>query len=804
MIGLAGRSLATRWIGFVGSVAAIALGVAVAAVAALSLATAYGAPAEPPRWYQSPDVVVAGPAGLGGGATLPPGERGYLPPGTAARLAAVDGVGRVVVDRAPYARLDAATEAHPWSAAAVHPYAFTAGGPPASDTAVVVTAPSPFRRGEIVRVDTVDGPLELTVSGVLTTSATPALYVTDATAERLARGRVAAVALWASTDPDGLAARVRAALADQPRLRVLTGDGRRAAEPDPDAGLLIAATALLGETAALAAVVSAFTVAGTFAFTAAQRRREFALLRTAGATPRQIRRLVLGEALGAGIAGGLAGCVLGAVLAPPFARWLARSGLAPGDFTARFTLWPLAAAFALGLGAAVAGAWVAARRAGRTSPVEALRAASVERRAMSPARWGAGAVCVAGIVPLAPLLRVPEGAAYLLLVVLLLVSGAALLAPAVAPPIVRRLCAGTRGPARELTRHSAGGRRTGSTATPVLMTVALAGATLAGTATLSATQAGTVRDHVTAPLVVTPSGPTALSDAITAAARGTPGVTAAVPVKQTFAYDRAGRQQPAWYLDGPAATGALRLPTVTGTLADLNGEAVAVTRSVADAHGWTVGSTAELWLGDGAPVRLRVVATLHDRIGLPTVLLPWRLASAHSALPAPDAVYIGLAPGAQSTALRKKVGALGGTVVPTSAYLSTVDAEFDRLARLALLAIVGMAVLYTAISIANTQLMAVAARADELATLRLAGATPSQIRRIVVCEATLATTAGGLLAAAVTAATLAVLAVGLAPVASDVHIVVPWPTLAATAAACVAIAALASLAPTYRRSWAAG
>jgi putative ABC transport system permease protein len=226
---------------------------------------------------------------------------------------------------------------------------------------------------------------------------------------------------------------------------------------------------------------------------------------------------------------------------------------------------------------------------------------------------------------------------------------------------------------------------------------------------------------------------------------------------------------------------------------------VAVSRSVADAHSWTVGSTAELWLGDGALVRLRVVATLHDRFGLPTVLLPWQLASAHSARPVPDAIYIGVGPGTESTALRENVGVLGGTVVPTSAYLSTVDAEFDRLARLALLAIVGMAVLYTAISIANTQLMAVAARAGELATLRLAGATPGQIRRIVVCEAALASTAGGLLAAAVTAATLAVIAVGLAPVASGVHIVVPWPTLAATAAACIAIATLASLAPTYRR-----
>ncbi|GAA4473634.1 hypothetical protein GCM10023170_094970 [Phytohabitans houttuyneae] len=431
----------------------------------------------------------------------------------------------------------------------------------------------------------------------------------------------------------------------------------------------------------------------------------------------------------------------------------------------------------------------------------ALREAALDRRAMTPVRWVAGAVCLAGVVPLAPLLRAPEGAAYLLLVVLLLVSAAALLAPALAPPLVRLPRAAARGPALVLARWSAGGRRTAPAATPVLMTVALAGATLAGTATLSASQAATVRDHVTAPVVVTPAGPAPLSPAVTAAARGTPGVAGALPVKQAFAFDRDGgtvRQRPAWYLDGPAAAGTLRLPVATGSLDGLTGDTVAVTRSVAGAHGWTVGSHAALWLGDGAAVRLRVVATLHDRLGLPTVLLPWRLAAAHSALPVPDAVYIGLSGGGTRDALRAAVAPLGGTVVPTGTYLSTVDAEFDRLARLALLAIVGMAVLYTGVSIANSQVMAVAARAGELAALRLAGATPGQVRRIVAAEAVLAGAAGVLLAAAVTAATLAVVAAGLGPVATRVSVAVPWPPLAVTCAACVAIAALAGLATAHR------
>ena len=813
MIGIVGRSIAARWAGLAGSVAGLALGVALSGIAGLGLAAAYSAPDQPPRWYQSPDVVVAGPRAAGistadpdgapGNTALPPGERGHVPAEAATRSATVDGVDEVVVDRAGYARLGPASEAHPWPAAALHPHTFVAGGPPAADDQVVVAGHTSVRPGDRVTVDTVDGPREFTVSGVLHADAPPALYVTDSTAARLARGQVAAVALFASPDTDAatLAAHVRAALADWPQLRVLTGDARRTAEVDPDAGLLLAAGTLLGETAGIAGVVSAFMVAGTFAFTAAQRRREFALLRTAGATPRQVRGLVLGEALGVGVLGGFAGCALAVATAPPFAHWLARVGLAPADFTARFALWPLAAAFTLGLLAALAGAWTTARRASRVLPLEALRAASVDRRTMTPGRWVLGLACIAGAILVTPMMRTTEGAAYLLLVALLLILGCALAAPALAPPLVRLLSAGTRSPAGLLARHSAlaAARRTASTATPALITISLAGATLAGTATLSAAQARSVRDHVIAPAVVVAAGQAALSDAITAEAGRAPGVTAAVPVKQTFAYDRDEamiRQRPAWYIDGPMAAHTLRLPLTAGTLADLTSDTVAVSRSMAEAHGWAIGTQADLWLGDGAPVRLRVVATLEDGLGLPAVLLPWSMASAHAALPLPDAIYLALAPAADPAAINNAVRPLGGQLVPTDTYLSTMDAEFDRLARLALLAVIGMALAYTGISIANTQLMAVAGRANELATLRLLGATPHQLRRIVVREAALASAVGILLAGAITAGTLAAITTALSPVLSTVPIMIPWPPLIAITISCGLVASLASLAPT--------
>ncbi|MFD0746810.1 ABC transporter permease [Phytohabitans flavus] len=418
---LARHTLKARWASFVGSFLALSLGVALFATAGLTLAAVLSGPDEPPRWFVSPSVVVAGPDGAGVTAAdpdgpaanpgLPPGERGYVPDGAAAALTGIEGVSGVVVDRAGYASFGSATEAHPWAASALHPHRMVAGDRPTSDNQVVLTAPTDQKPGDTVTLSTVDGPRDFTVSGVIETEAEPAVYVSEATAEQLAKGRVSAVALLAApgADPAAIGDRAKSALRGQfPQLRVVTGDARRTAEADPEAGLLIATVSLVGSTAGLAGFVSTFVVAGTFAFTVAQRRREFALLRTAGATPRQVRRIVINEAALVGVLAAAAGGALSVVLAPVFARWLADKELAPAGFTAEFVWWPVLAAGGLGLIVALVGAWFAARRAGKVRPIEALREATVDRRSMTILRWVLGLACIGGIFPLAPLLSTPE------------------------------------------------------------------------------------------------------------------------------------------------------------------------------------------------------------------------------------------------------------------------------------------------------------------------------------------------------------------------------------------------------------
>ena len=812
MTGLAWQTARARATGLAGSFIALALGVALLAAMALTLASTTGA-ARQPRWFARSGVVVAGTDTVsvttGSGddretEAVPTAQARAVPRSLAARLTRLGAA--TVVDYAGYASARGAPgdTVHPWAAAAMHGYSWVSGGPPTRPGQIVLTAPTRREPGDTVVLQTADGAHGFTVSGVMRTSAQAAFYATDAVAARLAGGRIDAVAL---TGPPGqpvaaLAARVRTAARGQP-VRVLTGDHRRDAEPDPGAGLFAVAASLLGTTSGLAGFVSVFVVASTFAYAVAARRREFGLLRTAGAAPRQVRRLVLGEALAVGIPASAAGGALGIVIALPFARWLARAGFAPAGFSAHFILWPVAAAFGIGLAIALTGAWLAARRAGRARPAEALREAAVDRRPMTLSRWIVGIAALGGSVPLIGIFattRSADAAGLIMVVAMLLILGCAMLAPVLIPPLAWLLtmplaAAGATG---MLARHSAVAavRRTAATVAPILLTVGFAGAMLAGLATFSGTGQAAAASRITAPTIVTPrDGAPGLADPTVAAIRAVPGVAAAVPVTDTTVYVRSSGEPEDWtgeYVNGPDIARVLNLPVVAGSLADLVG-----TGTVAvPAGSWRLGQIATLWLGDSTPVRLRVVAVLADQIDLEqAVLLPSALRAAHTAVPLASAVYLDLSPGARLAAVNAAAAAGGGAVGATSDYVTAANAENDRINRLAAIAVLGLALAYTIIAIANTLVMATSDRRQELATLRLSGATPGQVLRMIGVEACLVTGIGTLLAAAVTAVTVTGLRHSLLGLAPSVRVVIPWLPLAGIALACLAIAVLASLIP---------
>jgi len=158
---VAWQTIRARIAGMVGTFIALALGVGLLAMMALTLVGTIGAGGGPPRWYTNPDVVVAGAneatvvTGRGedrevASVRAPTGRP--LPADLPGRLSTVDAT--VVVDHAGFGSVQGAPgdTVHPWSAAGMHAYTWIAGGAPAAATDVVLTAPTAHRPGDRITV----------------------------------------------------------------------------------------------------------------------------------------------------------------------------------------------------------------------------------------------------------------------------------------------------------------------------------------------------------------------------------------------------------------------------------------------------------------------------------------------------------------------------------------------------------------------------------------------------------------------------------------------------------------------------
>ncbi|MFF2775271.1 FtsX-like permease family protein [Streptomyces sp. NPDC058052] len=577
---------------------------------------------------------------------------------------------------------------------------------------------------------------------------------------------------------DAPAERVRELVGD--RAQVLTGAERRRADPghERDGHELTGLDALLGTAGGVAAFVSVFVVASVFAFSVALRRREFGLLRTAGATPGQIRRLLLAEATVLGVTASAAGCALGGLAAPPMARALVARGLAPGwfaDAAGGSAGWPYHLAFWTGLGVALAGAAAAAHRAGRTGPTDALREADVDRDVLPPGRALLGAGLLAAGLGLLAWTYATEPEALLkrktyTTLPMLLTGGAALLAPLLVRPVARLLPVPRGGAIGLLVRENgaAAVRRTAAVAAPVLVTVALAGTLFGASESVTRAKETEARERTAAAHVVEGRG-------LELPAR-TPGTVVAAS-GPTSLFVRDGAEAVVKYgaraVADPAAFAALaRLPVVAGDLRDLDDRSIVVNE---DFERRRVGEHLEVWRADGSgPVRLRIAAVLARGTG-------------------DNGPYVtrAQAPGAPLDRLEsdRPLAAAGD---PSAAP------AVNRAARTGLRLILVLVLLYTVIALASTLLMATSVRGGELASLRLAGATRAQALGAVTGEALLAVGIGTVLGLGVTAVVLGALGAGLAALSAPVVLALPWAQTGAAAGVCAVVAVAASALPAWR------
>ncbi|GGY93798.1 FtsX-like permease family protein [Streptomyces poonensis] len=807
MLTLALRTLRTRWTTFAGSFTALSLGVALLTVMGLALASSLDAPERRPERFAAAPVVVKGKDTLR--VTTPIGDRTQelaRPNAIPARVvAALKELGTVTEDRSFPVRAEGGPDdlvGHPWSTAAFAPYELTAGRAPQAAHEVVVTGDW-ASVGERLRT----GHGTVTVVGTTATAHGTgfenAVFHTDTRAARLSPHSTQLVV-------DADAAAVRRAVAGTggaDGVSVLTGDARRLADADPDrdSEALVALNALFGTAGGVTGFVSVFVVASTFAFAVAQRRREFGLLRTAGATPGQIRRLVLAEALLVGVLASAAGCALGAQGAPHLAEWVVDGGLAPGWFTIGDHIWPYHLAFWTGLLVALCGAVAASWRAGRTGPTEALREASVDSGTMTWGRLLTGAALLtAAVVTLArALLTDPGDLLHRKTYVsrpMLLITAVALLSPLLVRPLTRLIA---WLPARlpyaggMLVRENAaaGVRRTAAVAAPVLVTVALTGSLLGATATLNGAKATETRDRTTADLIVSAPTGADFDEATLDRLRQVPGAEIS-PTASSAVYvleeGTALIKSEARAADPRLLAATARLPLTAGRVSDLDDDSIIVNEEW-ERH--TVGQAVTVHLGDGTKRRLTIAAVMSTGTGDNGVYV-----TPANAPRAPiDRVDVRVEAGADTStvaaALREAAAPTAAQVLTKDQWIRATHPETDEKTRLGLLLVLGIALLYTGISLANTLVMATSDRVRDLTTLRLTGATTAQVLRLVAGEALTVVAVGGVLGLLVAALNLLGMwgALGLQSVWTPLEM--PWPALGSALAACAVLAVASAVLP---------
>ncbi|MFJ5921299.1 FtsX-like permease family protein [Kitasatospora sp. NPDC092948] len=779
---LAAATLRQRWASFLGAFVALALGTTMIGTMALVLTATFGTPHPGPQRFRDAGTVVA-PAGF---ADHPMKAPAVLPDDLVARLVAAG----ATPDRSFPVHLDGDATGHPWSSAAYAGYRLLAGRPPQAPDEVVLAGAA----ADLIGHRSADHRVVGVTEGRWFERAA---FFTDAEAQRLSPGVNALVV-------DLPADQLRALVGE--RAVVLAGQDRTGLDPDDTGGAqaLANAQAMAGSTTGLAVCVAVFVVVATFAFATEQRRRELALLRLVGAAPRQVRRMVLGEAALIGTAAALLGCALAPLAVGPLRGWMLRHDVAPSWFTVPLSPLPLLVAFALGLAAALAGSAATLVRVSVIRPAEALRDSAVERRGRVPLRLLLGGALLIGAVVAGVVIARTEP--YLAanvrkyqVVPVLYVGAFALLAPVLLPPLVRVLTwplgrSAKAGPM--LVRESVltERRRTAATVAPIVLAVGLVGTLLTVQQSADAAVLARQRQEVHATdVVLPPPGTTGVAERLAALPGAVVTPVTSLNVKIGTA---AGEQLDSLRVQAVPATAFGRTftpPVRAGSLSGLPEDFLVIDEHAAESDGIAVGDHLVALLPTGDRVPVVVAAVVARGLGGDDAYLS---ASLTGAVP-PSLLYVD---GSQPPSIERALAGTGVRVTTRAAMLAAERAKAAEQADNAAVVILGIALAYSLISVAGTLAMAVAGRRKEFAVLGLAGAVRGQIVGVAVAEAAVAVLAGTLLAAAATALAAVTQHAALNGLLADPPIAVAWPRLLATAALCAAVTLATAAACTARVS----
>ncbi|MFB7338337.1 FtsX-like permease family protein [Streptomyces adustus] len=772
--------------GLIGSFVALLLGSVVLSVCGILLESGLRA-SMPPERYAAADAVVASrqQARIPGRSAAPTTpvkqalvERVPVRADVAERIAAVNGVDAVIADIGIPAQVigpdgmplsaagGALSTGHNWSSTKLGPYRLTSGRAPAGGHQVVLDT-ALARRAKVAAGDTVSlmtgsTPQVFHVAGVVALEGQPsprrsAVFFSDQLTGQLAarNGSVDALGVLAAPgiSTKELSGAVSDALGD-PDLTVYTGDDRGTAEfldvATTGSTLVVLASAVAGNIFLL----TVFVVASTMSLALSHRRRETALLRAVGATPRQIRRMVAAEALIVALLGGVLGWPLGVAVVHWIRDRLAGHGIVPPDFQPVIGPLPAVGAVVITVLAACTAALVAGRRATRIRPLEALGEAAVERRKLGRARLITAGMLVLGAVALFVTGLAQRGdfatlAGLANSLVLVMVIAAAVLGPLLSRASMRVL-----GPLLRMSRVSgqlaaanstAHPRRLAGAVTPLILAVSFAATvvfaqTTAQHAAEEQLRAGLVADHVlTAPQGAAPE--------IVEQVRRLDQVEAATGVATSTVVAVGTKEQllslSAQGVDPKTLGKTMDLKPREGSLERLDRTTIAISSVASSWLHLDVGDSVRLRLGDGTPLTPKVVAVYERGMGFADITFEHDLLLAHTTSRLEQSVLVRAAAAAHgiAPALAEVAQRYPGTLVQDRLAIDDQLHQQKANAWVNYL-IAGLILVYTAVTVVNAQVMNTVARRREFAMLRLIGTTPAQVMRMMRWESLAVVLAG--------------------------------------------------------------
>lgn len=549
--------------------------------------------------------------------------------------------------------------------------------------------------------------------------------------------------------------------------------------------------------AILGSYVAVLLVSQTMSFVVDGRRRELALLRLAGASPRQVTGMVLKESTLLAFACSIVGALLSLPLAAPYAEILSRQNNWPPGFPVTVHVTALFWCVVVMTLVSVAGAFTAARRIGRTAPLDAVRAVRSVRRAMPLMRW---VLAGAGLAAVAVFLLLPPQTLNYQISTAGVGAGAVLLVSAVAPVIVPAIARVFGGAimliapgaglvAREHTVHDA--RRTAALATPIII--------LLGLGSVFGMMAQTGRSEMALGLEalahtdVVVEFPTNEPDADSFhAVVDFPEVQAATQVQRADDWAWAEPNMPAddypqlMGIDPETFTHFVPAKFESGGIDDVSGTDVAVLTGVGE-----IGDTFELEAPDGTPVTVDVVAVVESTsFTYGTFLVDLDGLTLDAGATADTWLIESASVASLVTTLEDVVSP--GDVFTHDSWVEQSVARSVESQQAAILTIVGGAAILALFSLAQSTLASVRGRRNELELLTKLGALRRSVVGSIVIESGITAVTASILAIAVTGLVYTRMATALYALNPTLSPIIPTEILALILAACVAISVTAA------------